>query len=397
MLALGLLGATTPGNAYAVADLAVTGAITPDPANPGDTLTVTATVRNNGDVAAEGAAVSFNFFTNAVLTGGTGCNAFDTIFMICQIGTIAPGAIKTRSITLRIPEGSEETSASTAMNASHDGIATDPTPDDNNTVAATAIEPRGDLKLVLDAAPPAVTVGGAVNVTATVTNTAAGPARGSTLRLQVPPELTMTTSAPGCGGSTLNVSCDLSIVAAGATVTRTFALSAPREGTFFVLGTVTHSRPDPTPADTQYQTTIDSLAPPEPPPPPPTPTIGPTQTPRIGAGTRRAPAKSKPRLPRPVRITISRLAKGVPRKRCVRSRKLRLRLRKPGGAARTLVQIYVGKRRIRTVKGKALSRSVRLRKLPRGKYKLLVVMTLRDGGRFSGRRTLRACRSKSRR
>ncbi len=88
---------------------------------------------------------------------------------------------------------------------------------------------------------------------------------------------------------------------------------------------------------------------------------------------------------------------GVPRKRCVRSRKLRLRLRQPGGAARSKAQIYIGKRRIKTVKGSALRKSVSLSRLPKkGRYKLLVVLTLRDGGRLSGRRTLRACSSSRR-
>ncbi len=234
-------------------------------------------------------------------------------------------------------------------------------------------------------APPSVTAGNAVTFTASVSNSAAGPARDARVLIQMPPELTVLHGG-GCAVSVLKVNCDLGTVASLTTVERKLQILVPQEGSFIVIGTVSSSRPDPTPIDTQAQASIIALEPIGPViPPPPAPPAAPAAKPK---------PKAKPKLKKPVRLKIALLAKGVPKKRCVRSRRLRLRLRQPGGAARSMAQIYVGKRRIKTVKGRALRKSVRLSKLPKkGRYKLLVVLTLRDGGRLSGRRTLRACRS----
>ena len=390
-LAAAFLGATA-GSASALPDLSVSVESTPALAAPGDTLTITGTVRNNGDQTAVDPTLNFTPSANATLESSSNC-IFFVIVVSCLIGAqpdpdsdrlLAPGEVAQRSITLgSLQVGTVEV----LVNATHNG--TDGNPADNSVTSKTTVEARSDLKLLFDVAPPSVTAGNAVTFTASVTNSAAGPARDARIHIQIPPELTVLHGG-GCAVSALQMNCDLGTVASLATVERKMQILVPREGSYIVIGTVSSSRPDPTPIDTQAQVSIIALEP-------------------IGAGASRRPrqppappapkpkAKAKPKLKKPVRVKIGLLAKGVPRKRCVRSRKLRLRLRQPGGAARSKAQIYVGKRRIKTVKGSALRKSVRLSRLPKkGRYKLLVVLTLRDGGRLSGRRTLRACRSSRR-
>ena len=389
-LAVAFLGAT-PGSASALPDLSVSVESTPASAAPGDTLTITGTVRNNGDQTAVDPTLNFTPSENATLESSSNC-IFFVIVVSCLIGAqadpdsdrlLAPGEVATRSITL----GSLQVGVvEVLVNATHNS--TDGNPADNSVTSKTTVEPRSDLKLLFDVSPPSVTAGNVVTFTASVTNSAAGPARDARILIQMPPDLTVSHGG-GCAVSALQVNCELGTVASLTTVERKLQILVPQEGSFTVIGTVSSSRPDPTPVDTQAQVSIIALEP-----------IGPVIPPPPAAPAAPAPkpkAKPKPKLKKPVRVKIGLLAKGVPRKRCVRSRKLRLRLRQPGGAARSKAQIYIGKRRIKTVKGSALRKSVSLSRLPKkGRYKLLVVLTLRDGGRLSGRRTLRACSSSRR-
>ena len=181
----------------------------------------------------------------------------------------------------------------------------------------------------------------------------------------------------GCTATALKVTCDLGTIAPQTTVTRSIELAVPTEGTFVLLGSVTWSRPDPTPVDAQGQVTLSGVPP-----------IGPVE-PDLTPGD---PAAAR-ELPKPQTVSAAFVTTGLPRAgRCLRPRALRFKLRRPSGLAITQSDIYIGKQRVKRVTGAALGKTVVLRGLPRKRFTLIVVTTLREGGRLSGRRTFKPCR-----
>jgi hypothetical protein len=374
-----LLTAVCAASAGAAANLTLKVTDAPDPATPDDTLAVTATVKNEGDTEARDATLTFGAPDNAQLAGASNCNIF--ILVICSLGSqvdpeteeriFPPGATATYTITYNKLQIGE---IDIQINLSHAGIASDPPP--NDFLSKTTVEPRADLKIDMNAATP-VTIGNTSTVTATVTNTLNGPARGTLLQLIVPPELPIASLPAGCGASGLRISCDLGLIDPQGTAQRAFVFQVPTEGSFIVIGNVTWSKPDPTPADAQWQSTITGLSPVEPDggaPPPATPAS--------------KPALAKPQDV-PIKLFTSGLASG---KRCIRTRTLRFKLKRPSGVPLTGADVYIGSRRVKRISGVLLRRTVVLTKLPRARYKVTVVVSLRDGGRLRGRRTLKACR-----
>ncbi len=370
------IGAVAPRAASAAADLAVTVVDTPDPTVPGDTLTIAATVRNNGDTAAVDPVVSFTPPSNVSLDSFPNC--FNFIIVSCPIGAastgseerlFAAGAVVQLTITL---SGLQLGTVEVMVNASHNDINSDPPP--NAVTSVTTVEPRADLKLDLAVVSP-LTIGNNTTVTATVVNSRTGPARGATLQLVIPVELVVAAVPAGCTATPLAVTCDLGTIGSQATVTREINLGVPTEGVFILLGSVSWSRTDPTPADAQAQVTLTAVAP-----------MGP-----VGPGPGPGPLTT-PKLPRAQAVPISLLTSGVPpARRCTRARTLRFKLRRPSGVAITQADLYVGTRRVKRLTGAALSTTVVLSGLPRKRFTLIVVSTLRDGGRLSGRRTFKAC------
>ena len=222
-----------------------------------------------------------------------------------------------------------------------------------------------------------VTIGNTSTVTATVTNTRDGPARATQIQFIVPPDLPVVGLPEGCTASALRVTCDLGIVAAQGTATRTIAVQVPNEGSYIVIGSVSWSKPDPTPEnaqsaghdhrDTRRSSPTDN---------------GPPVTPA-----------EKPVLPKPQEVPISLITSGLPSgKRCIRTRSLRFKLRRPSGVVADAGRRLLRHQRVKRMTGAALRRTVVMSRTPRASYKVIVVVSLRDGGRLRGRRALKACR-----
>jgi hypothetical protein len=373
-----LLAAVCATGASAAANLTLQVTDAPDPATPDDTLAVTATVRNEGDTTARDATLTFGAPDDAQLANASNCNVF--ILVICSLGTAVdpdteerlfpPGASATFTITYNKLEIGE---IEIQINLSHADIGADPPP--NDFLSKTTVEPRADLKLEMVAATP-VTIGNTSTLTATVTNTLNGPARGAVLQFIVPPELPIASMPAGCSSAGLRVSCDLGLIDPQGTAQRAVVFQVPTEGSFILIGNVSWSKPDPTPADAQWQSTITGLSPVEP----------------EGGGPPAEPA-AKPVPPKaqdvPITLFTKALASG---KRCIRTRTLRFKLKQPSGIPLTQADVYLGARRVKRITGVLLRRTVVLTRLPRGRYKVTVVVSLRDGGRLKGRRWLKACR-----
>ena len=373
-----VLVTAAPGSASAAANLTLAVTDTPDPATPSDVLTLTVKVRNEGDAVARDASVVLGIPDHAEVDQAPGCINFIGV-LTCAIGAapdpesereFAPGASATFTLTYDHLEVGE---VSIQVNVSHNDLNTDPPP--NDLLSKTTIEPPADLKLDLTAVTP-VTIGNATTVTATVTNTRDGPARGALLQLVVPTELPVAGMPAGCVFTGLRMTCDLGVVPPQGVVTRAVTLQVPTEGAFILIGSAVWSKPDPTPVDAQGQVTITGLSPVEP----------------VDNGLPVTPA-AKPVLPRPQDVAISLITSGVPSgKRCLRTRTLRFKLRRPSGLALKQADLYFGTRRVKRLTGAALRKTVVMTGAPRAGYKLIVVVTRRDGGRLRARRALKTCR-----
>jgi hypothetical protein len=78
-------------------------------------------------------------------------------------------------------------------------------------------------------------------------------------------------------------------------------------------------------------------------------------------------------------------------KSCVRSRRLTVRFRAPKGVRVTRARLYIGKKRVRTVSGRALRRRVTLTKLPTRAFTLIIRARTSKGRSIVVRRRYKAC------
>jgi hypothetical protein len=81
----------------------------------------------------------------------------------------------------------------------------------------------------------------------------------------------------------------------------------------------------------------------------------------------------------------------APAAKCTSRRGFSLKLKAPRGKRLRSAVVFVGGRRAKVVRGKALRRPVRLRTLPRGRTRVDVTLTLTSGKRIQRSRTYRFC------
>jgi hypothetical protein len=122
--------------------------------------------------------------------------------------------------------------------------------------------------------------------------------------------------------------------------------------------------------DKMFRTFIHPTTPPPPPPPPPTP-----------------PPPSPPVVKTVPKVKIS-----LPSaKRCRATRTLSFKPKIGKGGKITAVSVYVKGKRVKRVTGAKARRTIRLTKLPRGRYTLEVRVTTKDGRTIKTRKPYRTC------
>ena len=91
---------------------------------------------------------------------------------------------------------------------------------------------------------------------------------------------------------------------------------------------------------------------------------------------------------------------GLPSNRkCVSRRKFRIRIRQPGGIQIQTALVFLNGRKIRVLTRKVFQKkrkvaNVNLRGLPRGKFKVRIVVLTSEGKTIRGTRTYRTCTKK---
>ena len=351
-LALATAAIASPASASAAPDLSIAVAASPDPAVPGDELTVRLTAKNSGDAPATGAYIGLVMLGDVTLAEGPECVNILGRLAVCSVGTLEPGETARRTLEFADLKVGELT-----LQASASSDKADAKPADNVAQTAITIEPRADLKLGLQVTKPATATRANATVTATVRNSAGGPARETRLLIEVENGLSVVNLPTGCRFASRRVTCDLGTIDSRASATRLIALRPRARSTYSLIGGVTWSRRDATPSDNLAQALLTTLS-------------------------------------RTRQLSIGWLVRGVPlRRECVHRRTLRLRVRKPkGGGTVSRVEVFVAGKRVRRVTGRHLRRPITLRDLPRGGYTVRVHTTLRDGRRLIGHRGVRACR-----
>jgi uncharacterized repeat protein (TIGR01451 family) len=112
---------------------------------------------------------------------------------------------------------------------------------------------------------------------------------------------------------------------------------------------------------------------------------GPSPPPAAAQQSDAAPVSGKPVEVLP----IDQLAT-LPR-RCASRRHFRIRLRAPLGEQPVEARVYVNGRQVRVVKGQRLMAPVDLRGLPKGRFKVRLLVTTASGRQFTGTRRYRTC------
>lgn len=133
--------------------------------------------------------------------------------------------------------------------------------------------------------------------------------------------------------------------------------------------------------------------------PPPGPPVDPPADPPAGPGPSpgppaTVPAAAPPAAPAPAApsaVAFGALATLPSNRACVSRRAFRIRLRRPAGTAIASAEVRVNGRRVKSVKGAALSAPVDLRGLPKGRVRVEVRVKLADGRVIRGTRAYRTC------
>ena len=249
---------TVTSQVAAGADVSITKTVSPTTPVPGQPVTWSVTVRNDGPSAARDVTVADDV-DDAItgLTAGTGstpnpCTVAADNDVACALGDLGPDQTVTITIAGDVPPGFTGALDNTATVSSP----TDTTPGNNSATATTTPTGRADVSITKTVTPSLPVPGQPVTYTVVVTNNGPSVARSVTVEDPVPDALTGVTVTTGStpnpctvGAGNL-VTCDLGDLAPGATVTLTIVGDLPAGFTGDLVNTATVASPtDTTPGN----------------------------------------------------------------------------------------------------------------------------------------------------
>jgi uncharacterized repeat protein (TIGR01451 family) len=258
------------------ADLAIdkTG---PATANPGEEVTWTMTVTNNGPGGSSGSTLTDPLpgtLANAT-TSTPGCTIVTGVLQ-CVLGELGAGESTAVELTGTMPDAFSTPVENTA---SIFGNEQDPDPtNDTDPHTITTRDREADLALV-KSAPATVDPGGQITWDIDVTNTGRDGSTGSTVVDSIPAGVTnVATSTPGCTVGVADVTCDVGALAVGETTRITLTGSAPTAFSTSVVNSATVTGDDPDPDPTDNTGTSTTVTPPPPAAPAPRYDVSMTKT-----------------------------------------------------------------------------------------------------------------------
>ncbi|WP_217552819.1 DUF11 domain-containing protein [Streptomyces sp. GbtcB6] len=239
------------------ADLATSAPAPAPSASPGQAATLVIAVTNQGPAVDSRVeltlAVPAGLRLTALDAPGGSCRAAE---FRCTLGSLTVG--RTVLVTARL---TGDTAGVHAISWSTDGWVLDPDLSDNHAGANVSAggHPATAPALRITAAPAPAYVGGPVTLTYTVTNPAAQPATGVTLRPVIPKGLQATHWPFGCDPAD---GCSLGDLSPGASVAVQLIVTPTSAGTFHLAGSVTAAAmPDPAPKSSRARQTLRVLQP----------------------------------------------------------------------------------------------------------------------------------------
>ncbi|MDQ6525010.1 hypothetical protein RB608_15430 [Nocardioides sp. LHD-245] len=221
------------------ADLSILKTVDQDPVVPGDDLTYTVTIINDGPSQATAVTVTDTLppaLTSATATSSIGsCDPVTGVILTCTVAALDPDTSMVVTITGTLDPDVDPgtvTNSATVISATPD-----PDLSDNTSQVATSTAPA-DLAVATTANVAEVAPGGAITWTVDVSNAGPGPARAAVLTDQLPAGVDITSvhiSQGACGAAVAgaDLTCTLGIIAPGTTVTLTVvgAVGAAVQGT----------------------------------------------------------------------------------------------------------------------------------------------------------------------
>ncbi len=243
------------------ADLSVTKTGPTEPVAAGGTVQYTVRVANVGPSEAVGVVVAEQPAPGLTVTGATtATGSWDAGAATWTVGTLAPGATATLTVTARtLVDGTlGNTVTVTSATPDPDGA------DDSATATVTAL-PSADLSITKTPSVDPLPQGGAVTYTMTVRNAGPSTADGVVVEDDLPAVLTdPSTDTPGCTVTGQRLACTVDPLASGDTaeVLVTATVDPSATGDVANTATVRATTPDPDPAnDSATSTTAIASAP----------------------------------------------------------------------------------------------------------------------------------------
>jgi subtilase family serine protease len=167
-------------------DLVVSALTVPSAGGAGNTLTVSATTKNQGSGAAGASVTRFYWSSNTTLDGG------DTPLGASDIGNLAVGATTSSSIDLLVPAGTQTGTYYVLAGADANSAVTESSETNNTRSAMVRVGP--DLNVSALGAPTVAAAGATVTVTDTTKNSGGGAVPASTTRFYVSSNTTVDTT-----------------------------------------------------------------------------------------------------------------------------------------------------------------------------------------------------------
>ena len=297
-------------------DLSVSKTGAPNPVSPGSNLTYTITVTNAGPATANG-VIALDSLPGGVTFLSASASQGSCLFVTCSLGSIAPGASATITLTVKVAantSGSVTNTACASTTSAEPNLTnncdtttnivptptptpphvtptppnvtpTPPnvTPTPPNVTPTPPPAPQVDLVVHKVGAPNPVAPGNNLIYFITVTNLGPSPADAVVVVDTLPAGVTFVSATPS-QGSCVSVNCSLGTLASGATATITVKVKVNPGTTGQITNTacVSSNTPDTNPDNNCDSTTTTVTT------PTPTPTLPPGQTPTPTPGGPRA-------------------------------------------------------------------------------------------------------------
>jgi uncharacterized repeat protein (TIGR01451 family) len=222
------------------ANLAVTKTVTspapPNPVSPGQNITYSIVVRNNGPSPATGVTVSDPTPTGLAFLSVTSASVSCTSFP-CSIGTLNAGQSVTLTSTYNVPPS--YSGGPIVNTASVSGVEGDPNLADNQSTTTTSVGAAADVAITKNG-PATVSLGQNITYTITVSNFGPAGATGVTVSDTTPAGLTpVSVSGGGCSA----FPCSIGALAVGppVTITATYNVPVTYSGASPIVNTATVS------------------------------------------------------------------------------------------------------------------------------------------------------------